>query len=1061
MANDKMYKRSLKVYIDGKEVENSVAGIQREMRKLRGEMKNLTIGTEEYEKKAAEMRKLDGILRQHRQNVSSVANEQDRMTDAIKNALGLNSKFANSIMGLTANGNGLKGMLAGATQAVGSFGKALLALLANPVVLGIAGIAGAGAAFKWFYDYNQGISKATELTREFLGLTGSELQSVRSEIQAIADGWGKDYKTVLQAVDNLTSTYGLTAGEAMDIIKDGFQAGADEGGKFLGLLSQYSGSFKDAGISAKELVGYITQTRSGIFSEGGMALIQMASKKIREMTDATKSALEGIGIDADDMQRKLANGQLSMADAIKQVSAQLTTVGTNSQAAGKVLSDVFGRQGAAAGQTMIKFLSEMVTDMEELKKVTGEDDAIIRQQVESQAELNRVTSALFDVTGKGWRETILSLKLIATQWLVAVAKRTVDVANYFIDWYNESLLVRGTIQTITVVIRNLWAVAKVVFNGIVDAVKLAGRELKAIGDILEGIITFNYDKVAKGFEGLGMGIVNSLKESFGDAKAFGSEIASNTVAGFNQALGKQKLNHIVIPYETTTLPEVSVTETAPKGNDTTTNKKEGKDNNKEIEAERKRLQEALTNIDAEYLAKQNDLRRRYMDGEIKDKREMETQLEALELEKLNKQLAVAGIEPAKREEIAEKIISLQMKLREKLEDVMKSIDENEGETLDRQLSKITKKYDDESAILKKSLDNRLISQENYQEAYKRLTEQFNKDKQKAIEEDAAKQLAIIEAFHERELLALEDRRIRERMTDEQYEEEKRNMSKQWIEQALEDLQLSEEQRIELIKKYLEIEQEERKEMFEKYKSAQQALQAATETLTNETMRSLGEALGNMIQGEENAMRDLLKQSLLLIVDYLEKKLIAVQVSKLLEAALASTITFGAAAAKAAAETALIQAAFAAAKGLISSFDIGGFTGNGEWNEPRGIVHAGEFVANRHAVRNPSVLPVLSVIDQAQRTGTIANLTASDIAAVLPTRTTVSPIVPTVSGDNAQRIDNRELLAMLSTVNRTMSAVIMRFKDPIRAETYATGKHGTIEAEGLVQRMRNNVTRTKH
>ena len=1057
MANDKMYKRSLKVYIDGKEVENSVAGIQKEMRKLRGEMKNLTIGTEEYEKKAAEMRKLNGILREHRKNVSGVADEQDRMTEAIKNALGLNSKFANSIMGITTNGNGLKGMLAGATQAVSSFGNALLGLLANPVVLGIAGIAGAGAAFKWFYDYNQGISKATELTREFLGLTGSELQSVRSEIQAIADGWGKDYKTVLQAVDNLTTTYGLTAGEAMDIIKDGFQAGADEGGKFLGLLSQYSGSFKDAGISAKELVGYITQTRSGIFSEGGMALIQMASKKIREMTDATKSALEGIGIDADDMQRKLANGQLSMADAIKQISAQLSTVGTNSQAAGKVLSDVFGRQGAAAGQTMIKYLSEMVTDMEELKKVTGEDDAIIRQQVESQAELNRVTSALFDVTGKGWRETILSLKLIATQWLVAVAKRTVDVANYFIDWYNESLLVRGTIQTITVVIRNLWAVAKVVFNGIVDAVKLAGRELKAIGDILEGIITFNYDKVAKGFEGLGMGIVNSLKESFGDAKAFGSEIASNTVAGFNQALGKQKLNHIVIPYETTTLPEVSVTGTAPKGNTTTTNKKEGKDN-KEIEAERKRLQEALTNIDTEYLAKQNDLRRRYMDGEIKDKRELETQLEALELEKLNKQLAMAGIEPAKREEIAEKIISLQMKLREKLEDVMKGIDENEGETLDRQLSKFTEKYNNESAILKQSLDNRLITQEQYQEAYNRLTEQFNNDKQKAIEEDAAKQLATIEASHEKELLTLEERRVREMMSEEQYQQELYELRKSWLEKELEQLNLSEEKRTELLNELrrlrIDREDEQNKREVDNLKNKFSDMQNAAQSFG----QTFGSTMEEIFAGEEDAFKHFFQNMIKQVLDFLEKMLIA----KTAQRTIYSIGSMGIAGiAKAAAEITLITAAFETAKAAIGSFDIGGFTGNGEWNEPRGIVHAGEFVANRHAVRNPSVLPVLSVIDQAQRTGTIANLTASDIAAVLPTRSTVSPVSPTVSGDNAQRIDNRELLAMLSTVNRTMSAVIMRFKDPIRAETYATGKHGTIEAEGLVQRMRNNVTRQKH
>ena len=65
-SNSKTYTRGLKIYIDGNEVEGSVGNINKQLRKLRGEMKNLTIGTEEYEKKAAEIRKLNGILDEHR-----------------------------------------------------------------------------------------------------------------------------------------------------------------------------------------------------------------------------------------------------------------------------------------------------------------------------------------------------------------------------------------------------------------------------------------------------------------------------------------------------------------------------------------------------------------------------------------------------------------------------------------------------------------------------------------------------------------------------------------------------------------------------------------------------------------------------------------------------------------------------------------------------------------------------------------------------------------------------------------------------------------------------------
>lgn len=58
---------------------------------------------------------------------------------------------------------------------------------------------------------------------------------------------------------------------------------------------------------------------------------------------------------------------------------------------------------------------------------------------------------------------------------------------------------------------------------------------------------------------------------------------------------------------------------------------------------------------------------------------------------------------------------------------------------------------------------------------------------------------------------------------------------------------------------------------------------------------------------------------------------------------------------------------------------GGFTGGTRYRREAGVVHEGEFVANHEAVNNPNVLPVLRLIDNAQRNNTIASLTAADVS----------------------------------------------------------------------------------
>lgn len=467
--------------------------------------------------------------------------------DSIKSALGVNTKFGSSIMGLADNGKGLQGVFVGAANEAKAFGTTLLGLLSNPVFLSLAGIAGAGVAFKWFYDYNKGLLASTRLTREFLGLTGDSLKAVRDEIQATADTYGKDFKETLEAVDVLTSQYGYNAAQALDIINKGFQAGADLNGDMIAKIKQYAPAFHDASISGEELVGIIQQTRSGIFSDSGLALIQMASKKIREMSAATATALDGIGISSKKLQRDLETGAISTFDAIKLVSAKLREIPQNSNEAGAVLKDVFGKQGANAGLKMIEQLDKMEIGLDKLQDATGGWGKKMKAQKDATAELNKTMSALFDMSDKGFGGMIAQVKLLSTKWLTALLRGIIDTINYFIDLYNESIAFRALVQALVVNFKNLWTAVKLAFNLIIDGAKNVGRSLKAIGQIIEGVVTLSLEKIKAGQDALKDSFITSFKDGYNDFKSYFVENIDNTMDAVNEVIKNKKVNHIEIP----------------------------------------------------------------------------------------------------------------------------------------------------------------------------------------------------------------------------------------------------------------------------------------------------------------------------------------------------------------------------------------------------------------------------------------------------------------------------------------------------------------------------------
>ena len=101
-----------------------------------------------------------------------------------------------------------------------------------------------------------------------------------------------------------------------------------------------------------------------------------------------------------------------------------------------------------------------------------------------------------------------------------------------------------------------------------------------------------------------------------------------------------------------------------------------------------------------------------------------------------------------------------------------------------------------------------------------------------------------------------------------------------------------------------------------------------------------------------------------------------------------------------------------------------------------------------------------MIDHAQRTGSIDNLSSDDLAAV--TSKSDSSSVTVVSSPVAvpNEGNDNEVKFLLIECSRLMKQMEKRLKEPLLARTYANGKGGTMEAEELVNKMKRNAQRRK-
>lgn len=433
----------------------------------------------------------------------------------------------------------------------------------------------------------------------------------------------------------------------------------------------------------------------------------------------------------------------------------------------------------------------------------------------------------------------------------------------------------------------------------------------------------------------------------------------------------------------------------------------GSSGGSESEEERKkRVNKDLEDIETRHMRQMTHLQKLYLEGEIKTGEEYTALQIDLEKKFLGEKLAVIGLEAHEREKLQVKMLESQIK---------------------------------------------------FNESCKKQDEKAEKDRQKVADKTAKERFSVRQKQLRIELEEATTNHYKNLTSEEDFAQEVNNIRQRYWDDLLHNYQLTEEQRTEIQKEQAEAQTDAEKEKYDK--TMEMHKQYAS--LVTDIASDFGETIGEMIANGELSLKNFLRETILMALDALER-VIEISILEITAKNLAATAPLSfIGAAKAAAQVAAIKAAFAVVKGLVGNFYTGGYTGSGSWDQPQGIVHSNEFVANRFAVANPNLRPIFDAIDVAQRSGNVANLTAEDIAAVAgPGKSTRTVPVKTPAASATTTTNDPAVVAMLIECTRTLRKLKTRLDEPLVAETYLTGKRGINQAQKEYQKLNNNKSRNK-
>ncbi|WP_300813399.1 phage tail tape measure protein [uncultured Bacteroides sp.] len=1137
--SDKTVKRGVYLYIDGKEIKNDINSIDLEVKRLQRDIKDMTLGSEEYNRTMQKIQHLKGILRDHRNEIRGVNEETKKSTLSVGKLVDGFNRFGGVIVTII-------GFLTGVTLALRSFRDERNKLEESQA--GLKALTGLDDdSIAWLTRQAKLLSttmteeglrvrqSASEILDAYM-LVGSAKPELLGNKEALAAVTEEAMRLQAAAGDIKLSE----AVDALTLSLNQYGAAADQAGRFANVLAAGSKegaaniasqarTIRNAGVAAasanvsiEQTVGLIeTLAEKGIKDEvAGTGLkkfflvLQTGADDINPKIVGLNQALDNLA--AKNMGAKaikdmfgeegynVASVIMQDIDKVKQYTAAVTgtniayeQAATNSSTAAAALDQARNKMKLAAielgeklnpaftvstnlatnllkvlpglidwlqeyGMTFVTMLVPVAAYVGYQRLMVGYQKSLNLLMVAGtkagkllQGSLYLLQAAFYAVTGQAAkaRGAMVAFNLVTNlNPYAAMAAAIAAVGAAFVLLYtraNRYLDVQRALNRLEKEandsiaeqrsrLETLWKIASnhnVSLQHRKEAMEAINKiSPQYLGDIT--LETINTDKAVKAKdeyikrlkeEAMLKGAQSHIEEESGrlvelqrqldEAKAGQEEArksATYAQTGFTahdavvvRLEGQVKRTKKAIESYMNIYKELSNSLGGEDG-DGSSPEPSGNDDNPEPDGGSGGADpDKFAAAEAAYYRRIAAIKKQYLDDDRMTQAEYSRQMQDAELALLNDKLRVAGLEPKERQQIADKILDTEIKLR----DDLRKQEEKEAEENSKQTS------------------TRL--QKQYQLAVESATLQHY-------------QLRTSEEDFYAELRRLQDEYFRQMLDDTAVgEEEKNKIREEMRKRDLEDAKEKMEQEAKARRKQYE-EQQRMAEMYVDTVSA--------------ASQDLGDALGDLLTAQDDAMKNLWKQLLLTAVNAIEQYIRLTYIKALADSIIGLNFVK---ALGALAKIAAIETAFAAVKGAIGNFYTGGFTPSGDWNQPQGVVHSNEFVANRYAVANPALRPIFDVIDVAQRSGNVANLTADDIAAVASGSRTASaatsPAPATAAGRPAPSTDPA-LAALLAECNRTLRRLKQRLDEPITAETYLTGKGGINEAQKEYTKIQNNKSR---
>ena len=335
----------------------------------------------------------------------ALAQSLDTLKNRINNYKSQLNEVGRSIGEVETKGMGFKDVLGIVGDKLGVNGNIMSLITTGHIGMAAAIGAGVTAVVKMteaFAEYNEELEKNENITTVTTGLKGPEAGEMTESAEALAKVYGVDFRDVINAANTLMTQFGRTGEDSIQLIREGLQGMIEgDGPKLLSMIQQYAPAFRDAGISASELVAIIHNSEGGIFTDANMNAIVMGIKNIRLMTTATNEALAKIGVDGEAITKKLNDGTMTIFQAMQLVLSKLQETKAGSQAAGEVIQTIFGRQGVSAGTNIAKAINTLNLNLEETKKQTGEIGEKNDELYTATLKLNKAIKECFGVESFG------------------------------------------------------------------------------------------------------------------------------------------------------------------------------------------------------------------------------------------------------------------------------------------------------------------------------------------------------------------------------------------------------------------------------------------------------------------------------------------------------------------------------------------------------------------------------------------------------------------------------------------------------------------------------------